>query len=119
MMLIPLTKLYIQTMAAYDTRLTATTEIIDLRIRQRFLKTAQKQNGNLLCLSVRTSRRGEGILFSVVDQPEVNSDRRLAGESEPKAVRATVAALGGEICTVEDPNFGRVSSICLERLAVA
>ncbi len=93
---------------------TALTRLIRHRI-------ADPQEGNLITLSARESRSGEEslLVFSVVDRPRASPADRQAGdsggeaESEPRAVRATIAALGGRIQTWRDPGVGRVTTIGL------
>jgi len=85
-------------------------------------RAADPQQGGTITLSARAC--GEGgtgaVVFSVVDRPaqsslaaqgEAGSD---AAEPEPRAVRATVAALGGRVRTLTDPVVGRVTSIELD-----
>jgi PAS domain-containing protein len=84
-------------------------------------RVAEQQEGNLITLSARESGAGDEVVlvFSVVDRPRVSRvDRDGAesdgeSESEPRAVRATVSALGGRIQTWRDQAVGRVTSIGL------
>jgi hypothetical protein len=46
-------------------------------------------------------------------QAEVDDGKLEQRESEPRAVRATVAALGGRIFTLDEPAVGRVTAIRL------
>lgn len=73
----------------------------------------------LITLSVRSTDDAErpALVFSVVDRPGVpstpdtESDVEGACDPEPRAVRATVAALGGRVRTLADPEVGRVTAI--------
>jgi len=81
-------------------------------------RLAQAPRGGAISVSARTSGEGETkrLLFAIVDQPtpEENLDEPPEdGTPEPRVVRATVAALGGRICTISDPAVGRVTAIAL------
>jgi len=79
-------------------------------------RLADAPPGGCVTLSARRTFDSHvaGLLFSVIDHPEPQSDP-LAGaagsEPEPRMVRATVAALGGRVCTLEVASVGRVTSI--------
>lgn len=90
-------------------------------------RAAEPQQGDVITLSARA--RGEGeqakLVFSVVDRPGTPV-RETAGEGageaadpEPRAVRATVAALGGRLRTLDDPVIGRVTTIELAAAAAS
>lgn len=86
-------------------------------------RLADPQDGRLVTLSARESGEGEDALlvFSVVDRPrghDADGESAESGdegeaEAEPRAVRATIAALGGRIQTWRDPRVGRVTAIGL------
>jgi len=83
-------------------------------------RAADPQQGAVLTLSARASGQGESatVVFSLVDRPSMPSPDE-DGETvtadpvdpEPRAVRATVAALGGRLQTWSDPTVGRVTTI--------
>ncbi len=82
-------------------------------------RLAQASAGGYVTLAARAVGHGgtQALLFSVADQPIAEPDSSPVeehNEQEPRAVRATVAALGGEIYTFEDPALGRVTAIRLE-----
>jgi PAS domain-containing protein len=52
----------------------------------------------------------ESVLISLIDPGSDGSD---PAEDEPRVVRETVAILGGEIQTIDDPETGRISMIRL------
>ena len=92
---------------------TALTKLIRHRV-------AEPQLGELVTLSARACGEGDGasIVFAVVDRPSTAASADEEGEleevsadPEPRAVRATVAALGGRISTVTEPTVGRVTAI--------
>ena len=70
-------------------------------------RLAEAQRGHTLTLSVRRSHDAQvqGLLFSVIDDPLPASQpvagAATASEPEPRAVRATISALGGRVCTLE------------------
>jgi hypothetical protein len=78
----------------------------------------------VITLSARAVAEGNstGLLFAVVDQPcsavavasALDDEADEAKESEPRAVRGAVVALGGQICTLEEGGAGRVTLIRLE-----
>lgn len=85
-------------------------------------RVAEPQVDGRITLSARIIGEDEGrsVLFSVVDRPvtsdpqaEVDDGKLGQRESEPRAVRATVAALGGRIFTLDEPAVGRVTAIRL------
>lgn len=82
-------------------------------------RLAEAQRGHTLTLSVRRSHDAQvqGLLFSVIDDPLPASQSATAAagasEPEPRAVRATISALGGRVCTLEAAAAGRVTSIFL------
>ncbi|MBW2421727.1 MAG: hypothetical protein JRH19_24530 [Deltaproteobacteria bacterium] len=79
-------------------------------------RLSDAREGDVICLSAREVGEGDdlGVLFSVVDQPEgVLEGESVDSDAEPRAVRSTVSALDGLICTVEDHVAGRVTSIRL------
>jgi hypothetical protein len=79
-------------------------------------RAAASGGEGFITLSVRdVAGEGAGLLFSVVDYPQLAESSEVAGEVEPEppVVRATVSALGGRIHTVEEATVGRVTSIQL------
>jgi PAS domain-containing protein len=91
-------------------------------------RAAEPQLDGRITLSARLIGESESqaVLFSVVDRPApveavpVEAEEGEEGElpespePEPRAVRATVAALGGRICTLDEPSVGRVTAIRLD-----
>ncbi|MBW2383419.1 MAG: PAS domain-containing protein [Deltaproteobacteria bacterium] len=84
-------------------------------------RAAEAQLDGRITLSARLVGEGEGrgVLFSVIDRPAATESAASEAEDgegsepEPRVVRATVAALGGRICTLEEPSVGRVTAIRL------
>jgi hypothetical protein len=75
--------------------------------------------GALVTLSARSALGGEpkGVLLSIVDAPASPGNRSNDDADalhEPREVVEAVVELGGRLCTVEDADLGRVTSICLE-----
>jgi hypothetical protein len=86
-------------------------------------RAADPQLDGRITLSARIIGEAEhrAVLFSVVDRPVAEQDDVAADdgeveakEPEPRAVRATVAALGGRVCTLDEPAVGRVTAIRLD-----
>lgn len=85
-------------------------------------RAADARQSELITLSVRAHDDGErsALVFSVVDRPGNDpiaaqgpdaADTAIDADPEPRAVRATVAALGGRVRTLTDPEVGRVTAI--------
>jgi len=79
-------------------------------------RAAEGGEGGLITLSAREiAGEDAGLIFAVVDSPRPSPSADLdEPEPEPRVVRATISALGGRICTLEDDMVGRVTSIRLE-----
>jgi PAS domain-containing protein len=90
-------------------------------------RLAAAESGSYITLSVRPAGEADqtGVLFSVIDLPAAREETGLEEDEqeqavpEPRAVGATVAALRGRICTIEDPVAGRATSIRLETAPAA
>jgi PAS domain-containing protein len=85
-------------------------------------RIADARSGAVISLSASevAADEGAGLVFAVVDSPPSTllvdralGDAGAASESEPRAVRGAVVALGGEICTLEEGEAGRVTAIRL------
>jgi hypothetical protein len=80
-------------------------------------RLSDARSGDVICLSARDVGEGDegAVLFSVVDQLDKapQKDDTIGSEREPRAVRTTVGALGGSICTLDESGIGRVTSIRL------
>ncbi len=87
-------------------------------------RLADAPRGGVITLSARhvIEPKSDAVLFATVDWPRpdelvaeaLDEEGGEVAEAEPKAVRGTVAALGGQICTLDEGDAGRVTLIRLE-----